>query len=66
MAIITSANKVHWNYFLALERDLDLAARYVEFASANMPAPAWNRNRELCPMRQAQQERTAIQPVPAA
>ncbi|MFC0682903.1 hypothetical protein ACFFGH_34175 [Lysobacter korlensis] len=36
MAIESAANKVHWNYFLALERDLESAARYVEFAEANM------------------------------
>lgn len=36
MAIVSQANKVHWNYFLALERDLELAARYVEFVEANM------------------------------
>jgi hypothetical protein len=29
-------NKVHWNYFLALERDLELASRYVEFSPSNM------------------------------
>ncbi|QNH19166.1 hypothetical protein HEP73_00052 [Xanthomonas sp. GW] len=36
MGIESVANKVHWNYFLALERDLETAARYVEFAEANM------------------------------
>ncbi|UNP90542.1 hypothetical protein MNZ22_10410 [Aeromonas encheleia] len=36
MAIISAENKVHWNYFLALEKDLELATRYVEFADANM------------------------------
>ena len=36
MAIVAATNKVHWNYFLALEKDLELAARYVEFSEANM------------------------------
>lgn len=36
MVIVAAANKVHWNYFLALEKDLELAARYVELADANM------------------------------
>ena len=31
-----------------------------------MPAPARNRNSELCPTREEQQKRTAIQPGPAA
>lgn len=36
MAVIASSAKVHWNYFLALERDIEVAARYVELSSANM------------------------------
>lgn len=36
MAIVAQASKVHWNYFLALEHDLELAGRYVEFAEDNM------------------------------
>lgn len=28
-------SKMHWNYFLALERDLELTSRYVEFHSRN-------------------------------
>ncbi|MEO8838402.1 MAG: hypothetical protein ABI351_06795 [Herbaspirillum sp.] len=36
MAIIATTSKVHWNYFLALEHDLELASRYVEFCDANM------------------------------
>jgi hypothetical protein len=28
-------NLLHWNYFLALERDLEVASRYVEFDKAN-------------------------------
>lgn len=35
MPRVTSA-KLHWNYFLALEQDLDHASRYVEFCEANM------------------------------
>lgn len=36
MAIITTQSKVHWNYFIALERDLEVASRYVEFAASNL------------------------------
>ncbi len=36
MAIIATTSKVHWNYFIALEHDLEVASRYVEFASSNM------------------------------
>ena len=36
MTILANASKVHWNYYLALEHDLELAARYVEFSDANM------------------------------
>jgi hypothetical protein len=36
MAILATSGKVHWNYFLALEHDLELASRYVEFCSDNM------------------------------
>ncbi len=32
----SSTSKIHWNYFLALERDLEIASRYVEFVAANM------------------------------
>jgi hypothetical protein len=30
--------KLHWNYFLALERDLEVASRYVEFTPENYDA----------------------------
>ena len=33
--IKSTAGKLHWNYFLALERDLELASRYVEFCQQN-------------------------------
>ena len=33
--IQATAGKLHWNYFLALERDLELASRYVEFSEQN-------------------------------
>jgi hypothetical protein len=36
MAIIATGGKVHWNYFLALEQDMQSATRYVEFCDANM------------------------------
>lgn len=30
-----AASRLHWNYFLALERDLEVLSRYVEFANRN-------------------------------
>jgi hypothetical protein len=36
MAITATSGKVHWNYFLALEHDLEVASRYVEFCEENM------------------------------
>jgi hypothetical protein len=33
--IQATAGKLHWNYFIALERDLELASRYVEFCPQN-------------------------------
>lgn len=36
MAIEASAAKLHWNYFLALEQDMDVVARYIEFTHANL------------------------------
>lgn len=36
MSIMATSGKVHWNYFLALEHDLELASRYVEFCGDNM------------------------------
>ncbi len=35
MVIQTRPAKVHWNYFLALERDMEVVSRYVEFCDAN-------------------------------
>ena len=35
MAIQATAGKLHWNYFLALDRDLEVVSRYVEFTKAN-------------------------------
>lgn len=32
---LTTPAKLHWNYFLALERDLDVVSRYVEFTPEN-------------------------------
>jgi hypothetical protein len=31
----TNPSKLHWNYFLALERDLEATSRYIEFGKAN-------------------------------
>ena len=36
MAIVTTGGKIHWNYFLALEQDMQNCSRYVEFCDANM------------------------------
>lgn len=33
--IEATSGKIHWNYFLALESDLDATSRFVEFAEAN-------------------------------
>ncbi len=35
MTIQSTSAKVHWNYFLALERDLETASRYIEFSEQN-------------------------------
>lgn len=33
----THYSHLHWNYFLALEHDLETVARYIEFCPANFP-----------------------------
>ena len=35
MAIETKETLLHWNYFLALEQDLEHVSRYIEFAESN-------------------------------
>ncbi|MFZ2162662.1 MAG: hypothetical protein WAW02_10640 [Sideroxyarcus sp.] len=35
MAIHVTSRKLHWNYFVALERDLEAVSRYVEFCEPN-------------------------------
>ncbi len=35
MTIKTSGSKLHWNYFLALERDMEAVSRFIEFDPAN-------------------------------
>lgn len=35
MTIHARPGKLHWNYYLALERDLDVVSRYVEFNELN-------------------------------
>lgn len=35
MAILTGSSLPHWNYFLALENDLAVLSRYVEFSNEN-------------------------------
>jgi hypothetical protein len=34
--IKVKANKLHWNYFLALEQDLERISRYIEFCKPNL------------------------------
>lgn len=36
MTIAATPSKLHWNYFVALERDLEQVARYIEFAEQNL------------------------------
>ncbi len=36
MGILHKASGGYWTYFLAMERDLEVLSRYVEFATANM------------------------------
>jgi hypothetical protein len=38
MTITAAASKLHWNYFLALERDLETLSRYIEFCEPNFSA----------------------------
>ena len=33
--IHASVGKLHWNYFIALERDLEVVSRYIEFTTHN-------------------------------
>lgn len=35
MVVKTSTTKLHWNYFIALERDLEAVSRFIEFDAAN-------------------------------
>jgi hypothetical protein len=35
MITVTENKLLHWNYFLALERDLETASRYIELSKAN-------------------------------
>jgi len=35
MGIRTTKTEVHWNYFLAIERDIEVLSRYVEFDERN-------------------------------
>lgn len=36
MTIQATPGKLHWNYFLALERDLEVMSRYIEFDRRNL------------------------------
>lgn len=35
MSITTTGGKLHWNYLLALDRDMEVVSRYVEFTTEN-------------------------------
>jgi hypothetical protein len=35
MTILVAPSKLHWNYFLALERDMEVVARFIEFRAEN-------------------------------
>ena len=35
MTISATSGKLHWNYFVALERDLEIVSRYIEFSEPN-------------------------------
>ena len=35
MAILTGSSLTHWNFFLALEKDLEVLSRYIEFTERN-------------------------------
>ena len=35
MVILTSPSLAHWNFFLALEKDLEVLSRYIEFTETN-------------------------------
>jgi hypothetical protein len=35
VGIAATPAKLHWNYFLALERDMEVVSRYIEFCDAN-------------------------------
>jgi len=37
MGILQEKSDGYWNYFLALERDIEVLSRYVDFCSANYP-----------------------------
>lgn len=38
MVITASGGKLHWNYLLALDRDMESVSRYIEFAEPNFSA----------------------------
>jgi hypothetical protein len=35
MTIAVASGNLHWNYFVALERDLEIVSRYIEFSEQN-------------------------------
>ena len=37
MGINVTDKKIHWNYFIAIERDLEAVSRYIEFCEQNFP-----------------------------
>jgi hypothetical protein len=38
MPITVVSTKIHWNYFFALEKDMEVISRYIEFCDANFEA----------------------------
>jgi len=36
MVIRVTGGKVHWNYFIAMEHDLEIVSRYIEFSDQNL------------------------------
>jgi len=40
--ITTTKSKLHWNYFLALERDMEAVSRYIEFSDQNLKAGVYS------------------------
>jgi hypothetical protein len=42
MSITATTSKLHWNYFLALEQDMEAVSRYIEFSDHNLEAKVYS------------------------